>query len=308
MKFTIASKAAGKVAGVVGPAATKIVLKAKKHAPEIMIGAGIVLGVACVVKACVDTHEKAGDIIEEHKKEIESVKKIDGIVEKEFRKEISRVYMRTAGKLVVVYLPSMALGIASTAMFLSAHHIMLKRLGELTAAYTALSEAFKGYRERVVDKYGEEEDFALLHGTRALTDEEKAKAIEDGVDTKDLESAMAIEDGLSLYARFFDSSCRAWEDDAFTNRNFLQIQEDYFTRRLDAGYPVFLNEVYDALGMERSPAGAVVGWLPKKMGGKDGYVSFGIGKGDMASRRFVNQLEASFLCDFNVDGVIWDKI
>jgi hypothetical protein len=58
------------------------------------------------------------------------------------------------------------------------------------------------------------------------------------------------------------------------------------------------------LGIERSRAGAVVGWVIGKEG--DNYVDFGLF--DCDSSRFVNGWERSILLDFNVDGVIWDKI
>ena len=65
--------------------------------------------------------------------------------------------------------------------------------------------------------------------------------------------------------------------------------------------------MYDALGIPKTPAGQVVGWL---LGAGDDYVDFGFLKddADFAARRFVNGLEPVVLLDFNVDGVIYDKI
>ncbi len=61
------------------------------------------------------------------------------------------------------------------------------------------------------------------------------------------------------------------------------------------------------LGVERSGAGAVVGWVVSKTG--DNFVDFGIFNGDNSeARAFVNGREGSILLDFNVDGVIYDKI
>ena len=71
---------------------------------------------------------------------------------------------------------------------------------------------------------------------------------------------------------------------------------------------VFLNEVYDALGIPRSKEGSVVGWVLNGEG--DGYVDFGIfsDPDNQSLRDFVNGREGSILLDFNVDGVIWDRI
>jgi hypothetical protein len=61
--------------------------------------------------------------------------------------------------------------------------------------------------------------------------------------------------------------------------------------------------------MERSTAGSVVGWVLSKNGSTDNYISFGVFEGQTEnSRDFVNGREGAVLCDFIVDGVIYDKI
>jgi hypothetical protein len=58
------------------------------------------------------------------------------------------------------------------------------------------------------------------------------------------------------------------------------------------------------LGINRSVAGQSVGWL---LGGEgDNYIDFGIF--DPQSIQFVNGHEPVILLDFNVDGVIINKI
>jgi hypothetical protein len=75
------------------------------------------------------------------------------------------------------------------------------------------------------------------------------------------------------------------------------------------GY-LFLNDVYEMLGFERTKAGQVVGWiynLDDPNG--DNHVDFGIYDGNNADKRqFVNGLERAILLDFNVDGPILDLI
>lgn len=92
---------------------------------------------------------------------------------------------------------------------------------------------------------------------------------------------------------------------------FLKCQQQYANEKLKAQGHLFLNEVYDMLGIPRSKAGAVVGWIydrnnPEKY--SDGYVDFGLYSGTESNRRFVNGQEYNILLDFNVDGVIYDKI
>ena len=70
---------------------------------------------------------------------------------------------------------------------------------------------------------------------------------------------------------------------------------------------LFLNEVYDSLGIPRSREGQAVGWVYDKK--KDTYVDFGIYNINRASNReFVNGYERSILLDFNVDGDILNLI
>ena len=73
---------------------------------------------------------------------------------------------------------------------------------------------------------------------------------------------------------------------------------------------MFLNDVYDALGIPRSKAGQVVGWIyDEKNPNGDNFVDFGIY--DLykeGSRDFVNGYERTIWLDFNVDGPILDLI
>ena len=64
------------------------------------------------------------------------------------------------------------------------------------------------------------------------------------------------------------------------------------------------------LGIPRSKAGQVVGWIydPENPVG-DNFVDFGIYEADREKARdFVNGYERSILLDFNVDGNIWEKM
>ena len=77
---------------------------------------------------------------------------------------------------------------------------------------------------------------------------------------------------------------------------------------------LFLNEVYDMIGLPRTKAGAVVGWLYPAGRYDDlqlnGFVDFGIFDmwSDAKRADFVNGYERSILLDFNVDGCIYNYI
>lgn len=82
------------------------------------------------------------------------------------------------------------------------------------------------------------------------------------------------------------------------NRIFLQCQENYFNHKLKVTGHVFLNEVYDALGFERTREGAAMGWMV----GDDKFIDFGIAEQHDISG------EKHILLNFNIDGVIVDNL
>lgn len=112
---------------------------------------------------------------------------------------------------------------------------------------------------------------------------------------------------VSIYARFFDESCCTWSKDQEYNTMFLRQQQVYANDLLKLKGHLFLNEVYDMLGLPKSKAGQVVGWVynvENPIG--DNYIDFGLY--DENNSKFVNGYERSILLDFNVDGCILDKI
>ena len=112
---------------------------------------------------------------------------------------------------------------------------------------------------------------------------------------------------VSQYARIFDESCMGWSKDSEYSMHFLRCQQNYCNDKLKAKGCLFLNEVYDVLGMPRTKAGTVVGWVydeENPIG--DNFVDFGL----FNSRNyvFINGYENAVLLDFNVDGNILNYI
>ena len=84
---------------------------------------------------------------------------------------------------------------------------------------------------------------------------------------------------------------------------FLRRQQEYFNDKLKAQGYLFLNEVYESLGFQKTKAGQMVGWTyDEEHPNGDNFVDFGI----YDSASFVNGYERSIILDFNVDGVILD--
>ena len=102
----------------------------------------------------------------------------------------------------------------------------------------------------------------------------------------------------SIYARMFDYSSLEFTANHKQNLKFLENQQAYFNKLLATRGHVFLNEVYDALGLSRTAAGQVIGWV---LGGdaSDNAIEFDIL--DTKDQGFL-------LIDFNVDGPITDIV
>ena len=134
----------------------------------------------------------------------------------------------------------------------------------------------------------------------------------DGIEEKDItvttETKKHTEKmDLNPYARFFDDGCVGWTKDSEYNLAFLRQQENYADDMLKSRGHLFLNEVYDMLGIPRTKAGAVMGWIYDEehpYGGN--FVSFDIY--GMENCDSINGNKSTFLLDFNVDGNILDLI
>lgn len=298
----------------------KIGLILKKNSPKILMGVGIAGSVVSTVLACKATL-KVKDILDEKN---ETVEQIHNCVEDETldyneedkKKDLTILYAQTGVKLAKLYLPSVALGALSIASIISGYKILNKRNVALAAAYTVVDKGFKNYRKNVVERFGEEVDKELRHNIKAKQIEEKYIDKDGNEKTRKKKVYEIAEDkkpgeGISEYAKFFDE----WNTDEHSkdpeyNLMFLRKQQDYANEVLKHQGYLFLNEVYDMLGIPRTQAGQVVGWIYDENNPTgDNYVDFGIyDLHDQQKRDFVNGLERNILLDFNVDGVIYDKI
>jgi hypothetical protein len=287
----------------IGRRVARSTLLAQKNSPGFLLGAGIVGMVGSTVLASRATL-KVHAIKEEAKTNLDMARtlKHDDYSETDRQKDISLIYVQTSIKVARLYAPAIILGGVSIAALAHSHNILTRRNAALTAAYAALDKGFKEYRARVVDKYGEEEDRNLRYGTREVE-------VVD-LETKEKKTITRVAPGEpSVYARFFDNSSTSWSKEPEYNLLFLKCQQNYANDLLRSRGHVFLNEVYDMVGVPRSKAGSVVGWVLSPNGDTDNFVNFGVfdDKNERA-RDFVNGYEGAILLDFNVDGVIYDRI
>ena len=278
-------------------------LHIQKASPQLLFGAGIIGMVGSTVLACRATL-KVDEVMDEAKAKLDTAKSLQhrDYSEKDRSRDVSLIYFQSGVKAVRLYAPAIVLGGVSIYLLRTSNGILTKRNVALTAAYGALEKGFNEYRARVVDKYGEDEDRNLRYGTREVQ-------VTDPKTNKTKTVTRVGPDDPSIYARFFDVHSPSWNKEPEYNRIFLKCQQNYANDLLRSRGHLFLNEVYDMCGIPRSKAGAVVGWLLSAEGETDNFVNFGVfdGKSD-AARDFVNGQEGAILLDFNVDGVIYDKL
>lgn len=295
--------------------AHRMAFKLQKHSPEILVVAGVIGAVASAVMACKAT-TKLGDILDESRDTINSIHDVienpdrvnEEYTQEDGNKDLAIVYTQTALKVAKVYAPAVILGGLSITAILTSNNILRKRNIALAAAYTAVDKSFKEYRGRVVERFGKELDKELRYNIKAkeveetVTDEKgNEKTVKKTVDVVD-------PNAISEFAKFFDDGCIGWTKDPELNLILLRQQEAAATKRLEDRGHLFLNEVYDMLGIQHTRAGQIVGWIyDKKNPIGDNYVDFGIyDTNKEANRNFVNGYERTILLDFNVDGNILD--
>lgn len=290
-------------------------LTLKKHSPEILIGFGIVGTITSTVMAC-KASTKASEILENAKDDLAKVREVannpeyaNTYTEKDYKKDLTIVYTKTGLELVKLYAPAVLLGTASIASILTGHGVLRKRFVELSAAYTAVDTAFKEYRGRVVDRFGKDLDRELKYN---IKNNEINEIVVDEDGNESVVKSTIQTGEPSEYAKFFDETCTCWDRNADYNLSFLRMRQAEANNQLRLRGHLFLNEVYDMLGIQRTKAGNIVGWIydpnnPDHNG--DDYVDFGIyDLYDENKRAFVNGYEKSILLDFNVDGNIWELI
>ena len=253
---------------------TKIGRVLVKNAPKICVAAGVIGVTTGTVVACKATHENV----------IEVEKAKDNFKDKD--------YIPAVKRFARIYWPSVMIIGGSLFIMVGGHYILAKRYAGLVIAYKGLNETYKDYRSYILENYGKETDFAARHCKDSIAAEGDTAIAPDDIFIPDRD--------LSDFAVFFgkDYSDLLTTDNPEEAFNALKSTEEWANAILhDQGY-IFLQDVYEALGLDRfAPDG--VGWCK---GFGDDFVDFGIF--NVRNGRAVNGTEPVFLLDFNYDGYI----
>lgn len=296
--------------GTIARGAFRLGLIMDKHSPELLMVAGLAAGAAAIYTTVTATL-KVNEVMEEvnaNKELVENTRAEhpDVYSEENYVRDMKVIKKDAALGMIKLYYKPALFFLLSTTCYFAAHKILKDRNVAIAAALKATQMAFDKYRERVREKEGIEADRYYRFG--GPDDGMVTIATENPDGTKTDIRVFNGNHEYSQYARCFTFGNPNWKDVPEYNYMFLKSQQNYLNDMLRARGHLFLNEVYRALGFEDSKAGAVVGWVISKNGG-DNFVDFGLyDLSHESGARFVNGQEPSVWLDFNVDGVIYDKI
>jgi len=264
-------------------------LQISKYSPQILTVVGIAGLVTAGVLAAKQTL-KLEETIDNSNNRLQATKDaVDGGIATQ--KDVNVAVFKNAVDISKLYWAPVTLATGSIFVILVGHNILHKRNIALIGAYKGLEQAFTAYRDRVIEDHGPEADEKYRYGIRDVVEvDESGKKVKSQTVNPDFEGE---------YIFSFGPENDNWNGRHDNNLFFVTRFQNVFNDKIAMTGHVFLNEVLDALGIPRTKAGAVTGWVYKNPSG-DSYIDFGI-KDLQASNGYI-------LLDFNVDGVILDLI
>lgn len=298
------------ICDVVSNGSKAAVLKAKKYSPEIFTGAAILFGVGTVV-ATWFAARKTDKALEEPKKIIATAKSmtIDATyTEADQKHDILLGYKKGAIEIVKLYGPVVLMGASSIACLLNSHRILSNRNAGLIAVNGILTKEFREYRDKVIEKYGKEEDYKLRFGDKMELVEETIQD-EDGKETTVVKERAKPGYDRNSFARCFDEASNSWKKDTLHNIDMLKRLQSQLNDELKAKRILTLNDVYELLGYRKTRAGFQYGWVYDPKNEHRTYVDFGL---PFEDKEWVHQKvcegQRNFWLDFNCSEIVWDKL
>ena len=297
----------------------------KMNYPEIMLIAGIGAGIGALIMtqratlkvATVKVNEEATkkNIAEKAALYEENPDSLDRPYTREnAASDIVLLKRKTALEYVKLYVGPAILEVASIGLILGSHHIMKQRQAALAASCAAIAQAYKTYRQNVINKYGEEIDKEMLYGSEKKTIKKTETDPETGEKHKVTEEQEIIRNfGGSPYARLFTrENSTEWFNDNPQNEFMLAQREKEADTRLKCEGILTLNDVYRMIGLKPTDIGLTHGWRYRSQkdpdyGKFDNNVTF-LTKWVMVPNEETGENERVLLIDFNCDGCIYGEV
>lgn len=304
----------------------KMKFLAKKHSPEIWLGAGVVMIIGGVVYACqksrqidymVDTYIDEKMLIRDERNEAVAAAIPDGIdpdavvvddaedadeqkaialADKNEKKELFKLRCEYAIEYARMYAPAVIMIGGGLSMVIYGHRILNKRNAALISAYATLEQAFNEYRDRIRIRYGEGVEDDIYHAREYK--EMTSMIEEDGKKKKIKDLVPVVGEVVGPYSFFFDEESTEWFKSFESNRTFLLATMNMANDKLHRDGFLLINTVLEMLGKKQTSTGAICGWLDNDEEG-DTFVDFGIIPDEENNR---------FLLNLNCQGMVYDKI
>lgn len=233
-------------------------LWAKKHSPELLMGAGLLTMIGGGVLACRNSYKKLPEVKKKHEEkmtEIQAMAEEDGKLEVA-KKEAGKEVFSYGFGLVKTYALPITMEAAGVTLVFASNNIMRKRVAGLTAAFTTVSTAYDTYRQRVIERYGEDVDRSIL-----LNEKQETITVVDEKGKEKKETITVADPDIEGIGRYFTKSNPQWNDSESYVEYIFSIAQARLTdvyRSKKCGF-ITLNEIYAELDFEESPDGLVLG-------------------------------------------------
>lgn len=172
------------------------------------------------------------------------------VIRKEYKGEIRHLYFDTGVKLIKIYIIPVGLGVVSGGLILGSHRILTKRLAGAVALYKASDEAFKEYRQRVIEDQGEDKDFEYRYGVKER-EFEGVETDSKGKEKKVTEKRKIAGDGSAFEIKFCRETSPAYIGNEEYDMSTLTISQNCRFNQVSDGKRVFVNDVLSDLGMAK---------------------------------------------------------
>lgn len=290
--------------------------KLGKHAPAIFTGLGIVGMIGGTVLACKATVDTIYILDEWELDKLDYEEALSNDMEPEEAEELRKEYKADGRKVTVEvakkYIPAVVVDVASIGCLVGGSRIAHKRLLTMTGIATSTAANFASYRNRVRQAEGEEKDLLYLKGGAEHEVEEKTVTKKGKEKTVSKKVVIPNPDEHGQYSFQFKRGDAGWNSNPEYNLYYLQNMENTLNRKFRQQGYLFLNQVYDELGIRDADGkwlmtqeGQVVGWFDDGVENK--RISFGIDyKAGLTPWNWDG--DDHIWIEPNVDGVIIDKI
>lgn len=289
----------------------------KAHAPEILIGTGIVSGIGATVAGCIAT-TKTDNVLIEHKGIVDILKtqlERNEMDEAEYKKNLTKQYMKTALKLGGIWAPCVGLTAVSATSTLAGFGIVKKEWAIASAGLASVSKKFDNYRNEVIIDAGEEKDKFYLSGgatKKAIAKGKEIKQIADKSTYTPVKVAdVSANNGYGVFNYLFCEETVDWKkfsEVPGSNLASILAQQELMQIAFESNGYLPLDTVYNALGLDQrilwaeAAEGRHYGWVMRGYasdGIADDIVDFGVYNQTVQNQLFRNCEINEVMLEFN---------